>query len=130
MIVKIILNTDGFLGGYIIPHSHERLKLDIITEQKIEDVKKRKSDNFLVVYIPVVDMPLFNKSIIGRDNVEVLSRFDTKADATFGMLKLKFNDKQNQKAYSRATSAHKKTYESENHRLNTHEKMIKEFFKV
>jgi len=130
MFIKILFNTDGFLGGYIIPNSNEKIKKEDTFTQKKIDLYKKQSEKYLIASMTNDEFAIFHKATIARDFVEVLPINSKSYDLFVGNLKLKFNKNQNAKMYKNAQVGQAILYKNNTSNLNNHEKIIKEVYDV
>ena len=130
MFIKILFNTDGFLGGYIIPNSNEKIKKEDTFTQKKIDLYKKQSEKYLIASMTNDEFAIFHKATIARDFVEVLPINSKSYDLFVGNLKLKFNKNQNAKMYKNAQVGQAILYKNNTSNLNSHEKIIKEVYDV
>lgn len=132
MFIKILFNTDGFLGGHIVCPSKQKLEKSEITAESIQQAKHRglveNNRDPLIVEMDQAEYMVFNMAVTARDGIEVLP--SNAQGVPFGNMKLKFNDDQKVALLKRAKEAHAITAKGEVKKKNEHEQLFEAAFEV
>jgi hypothetical protein len=103
MIVKIFFNTEGFIGAW----SHHAQWNFLVREITQEDIDYAKANGEPVyAEMNAGDIVLFGRTIDSRNGVEVIPKGGTH-EHSFGSLKVKFHQDQDQKMIKATKEAHK-----------------------